>query len=533
MRHSPSARWLATPARWPVALVVGAFAAALYAVTLGGTYVYDDFALLAFDDRLAGPSQWLRYLTEGYNGGVDNLYRPVTSITLAVQAWLLGTSENVAWAYHLVNVVLFAVVCGQVAVLASRLRAEDATRPRGRLVALAAGLLFAAHPVHVEAVAGVAGRAELICAAGFLGGLLVLCKPLTRWRVAAFVACLFLSVGGKEQGLLLPGVAAVWFAARRWAGRSMGTNGLGRPLFAAVALPLSAYLVWREHILPMAWNREKLDPTIQPMILASGVDLWLMPLAILGRYAALLVWPRTLSLDYGTAVIAPPQSPGDPYLWLGVAAVILFLVAAVHAIRTRWVAGLVTLAGLALTYGVVSNFLSIIGTVFGERLIFLPSAFFVTYVVLLGDRLLVGRRPARWLVPAVVAGLVVLGSLRTLAYAARWNDRLGLYAQQVAAQPKSVRLWMLYGDLLRQEGRLPEAAEAARRATELAPDYWDSWGLRSEVALLRGDVDRAVEWAERGVEIRHTPRSVARRDAALAARWPDPPAATTRPATSP
>ena len=531
------------PRLWPVALVAAAFAALLYAITLGGTYVFDDYYLVYFDDRVARPAQWLRYLTESYNDGVDNLYRPLTSFSLAVQVWLHGASDAAAWAFHGVNVAMYAMICAQIAVLAGRLLAEDdARRPaaagraaeprRTKWVALGAGLLFAALPVHVEAVAGVAGRAELVAAAGFLGGLLVLTRPLTPWRVAGFVACLFVSIGGKEQGLLLPGVAATWYAARWWASRPPRTGGRGRALVASVALPLAAYLIWREHILPMAWPRSLLDPTIQPMILADASDRALMPFAILGRYAALVVWPRTLALDYGAAVIVPPQVMGDPYLWIGVVTAVASVIAAVHAIRRRWVAGLVCLGGLGLSYGVVSNSLSLIGTVFGERLVFLPSAFVIVYVVLLADRLFAARR-IRLALLGVAAAVVVAGGARTFVYAAQWNDRLALYANQVAAQPRSVRLWLLYGDLLNDRGRIDEAAAAGRRATDLAPDYWGGWLLRSDAALAAGDLEAALSFAETAVDIKHLGRTVGKRDQiqALMAdrRAQTRPAATTQP----
>jgi len=42
-----------------------------------------------------------------------------------------------------------------------------------------AGLLFAAHPIHVEPVANIVGRAELMCAAGVVGALVLMLKPLT------------------------------------------------------------------------------------------------------------------------------------------------------------------------------------------------------------------------------------------------------------------------------------------------------------------------------------------------------------------
>src|SRR5688572_13509549 len=210
---------------WASAIV----GAVLYAVTLGGTWVFDDIYHLFNDERtqlpesrpggptieggkpaIEDPKQWGRYLTESYNDGIDNLYRPVTSLSYALQATLHGRRESTAWAWHLVNVLLYGVVCAQVALLAGRLATTDsaegaATRPNGpaTVAAACAGLLFATHPVHAEAVAGIVGRAEMICAIGFLGGLLVLTRPLTPGRILAFVALMLLSIGGKEQGLVL------------------------------------------------------------------------------------------------------------------------------------------------------------------------------------------------------------------------------------------------------------------------------------------------------------------------------------------
>ncbi|XP_076064099.1 protein O-mannosyl-transferase TMTC2-like isoform X2 [Oratosquilla oratoria] len=65
-----------------------------------------------------------------------------------------------AWTFHAVNVAIHAGVTGA---YVGVLRAHGV----GRLAALTAGLLFAAHPAHVEAVAGVVGRAELLAGLGF------------------------------------------------------------------------------------------------------------------------------------------------------------------------------------------------------------------------------------------------------------------------------------------------------------------------------------------------------------------------------
>src|SRR6266550_1899431 len=89
--------------RYAPALSSALLALALYAVSLGGTYIYDDVGILQVDERLVNPDQWKRYWYESYNQGIDNLYRPLVSMTYAVQWWLHGVDERHAWAFHLVN----------------------------------------------------------------------------------------------------------------------------------------------------------------------------------------------------------------------------------------------------------------------------------------------------------------------------------------------------------------------------------------------------------------------------------------------
>ncbi len=468
-------------------------AVCLYAVTLGGTYIYDDIGRLHKDDRVADVSQWGRFFTESYNDGADNLYRPITSLSYAVQAVTTGTDESGAWAFHAVNIALYGLICFQVTLLGQRLCSDG--------VGLVAGLLFAVHPVHVEAVANIIGRAELICAMGFVGALLVVAHPtrmLTPARCAMIVGLTLLSIGAKEQGLVLPVVLVAWFGLRRWCRLPTNLDGNGRLLIAMLTLPLAAYLSYRESILPMAWSRTFLDPTIQTMRDAEGLDRLLMPLAVLGRSLQLLVMPWKLAVDYGADVIVPPQRWNDPYLWLGFATLVGWFIAFAISAQKRWFVGLILLIALALSYLPASNGPTIIGTIFGERLLFLPSVFFVLFVVaVVANR----RVNPRWATAAVIV-VVAVGSVRTFTYAIRWNDRLSFYAYLSEVQPQSVRIWMLLAEEARQRGDLELAANASARATELAPNYWDHWIQRARIARDAGDLDTAIEYAERAAAVR-------------------------------
>ena len=467
-------------------------ALALYAVTLGGTYVYDDHFIAREDERLHDPSRWVEYWTSDYfDGGVDKLFRPLVSMSYAVQWRLHGDRP---WALHAVNWVLHA--------LASALVAELARRLGGPRAAYAAGLLFAAHPVHVEAVANVVGRSELMCAAGTLGALVLLARrPLTAPRALAAYACFVVAVLSKEQGLILPLLMAL-LAAVQFRGSPLRAPEPERRvvLWLAFALcaTLAGYIVYRENAVGFWWDKEKLDWVMNPLVRSRGADRWLMPLTLLGRYTALLLLPRKLSIDYGATVIGWEARAGDPYLWLGAAALAAWAgLLAWCVARRAWPAAF-CLAGVAVTYGVVANAVTLIGTIFNERLMYLPSAFFLALVGLGAARLPRRARPAA---AATLAVLLALGSLRTFTYARRWNDPVAFYELSLREQPRSVQLYLLLAGEYRDRGDFERAEEVLADARRVAPDYWLVYNVSALTALARGDLDAAEAYAARSMSL--------------------------------
>src|SRR5262249_42728392 len=98
---------------------------------------------------------------------------------------------------HLVNVLLHAGATALVAELARRVTSSSA-------IALIAGLLFAGHPIHVEAVANIVGRAELMCGVGVFAAIVLFLHPASGVRSFASWAWFVFAMLSKEQGMLVP-----------------------------------------------------------------------------------------------------------------------------------------------------------------------------------------------------------------------------------------------------------------------------------------------------------------------------------------
>jgi protein O-mannosyl-transferase len=472
------------------ALLCGLLAIAVYAIAIyPATLIYDDVSVIRDDERLRTLAGWQKLLTQSYNGGLDNLYRPLVSATYVIQYQLHGAT---AWPYRLVNVLLHGVATSLVVVLARRLTTHAWTPA-------VAGVLFAVHPVHAEAVVGVVGRAELMCTIGFLGALICVTRPITARRAVATWALGILALLSKEQGMLLlpAGICAyVWTKGSR--PPEVPGISCSRGLLIAAMFTLAGYIVFRESTLKFWWDRSMLDAALQPMIRSEGIDRVLMPVVLAGQYLHLLIVPHRLSIDYAGDVIGDTVHFSGPYLYLGLVAIGVWTGLAVVAWLRRDVLLGVCVVGFALSYGVVANIVTLTGVNMAERLMYLPSVFVVMIM-------------AHWIAMAprrVAATLVVfvalLGTLRTTTYIAQWNDRLAFYTYSAAIQPTGPQAAVLVSEELQARGDLLTALHWARQATDRAPRYERYWNYRAKLAIDAGQFVEARDCIQRGMQIRDT-----------------------------
>src|SRR5256885_361160 len=132
-------RWLA---------LVFATAVAVYVPTARYGFVEDDRAVGAANPRAHSIPQAVRAVDPPYWG--DEFYRPLTVLSFAVDWTVSG--GRAGW-LHLMNALWHGVASVLVALLLA-----SALSPAA---AVAGGLVFALHPLHTEAVAGLVGRAEV------------------------------------------------------------------------------------------------------------------------------------------------------------------------------------------------------------------------------------------------------------------------------------------------------------------------------------------------------------------------------------
>ena len=205
-----------------------AIAVAAYLNCISCGFVFDDRLAITGNPDVLAPGLWdVGMLSHDFWGkplresDSHKSYRPVTTFSFRLHAWVPERTSQLHPAhFHALNVVLHALVTACVAQLAAHAW-PNAGRPRAS-VGLLAGMLFAVHPVHVEAVTGVVGRAELLCAlfcflataayrasvAASLDGTSLPARRLLAQLMLglAFVVCFCAAVLSKETGITLLGI---------------------------------------------------------------------------------------------------------------------------------------------------------------------------------------------------------------------------------------------------------------------------------------------------------------------------------------
>lgn len=144
------------------------------------------------------------------HSGSHKSYRPLCTLSFRLNHAAGGMDP---WGYHLVNVALHGAVTGLFTRLAHLLLG-------GGLWSLVAGLLFASHPIHTEAVAGVVGRADEGAALFFLLSLLCYIRygklqgkagplRLVAWFLGS-LGCAACSMLWKELGVTVLALSALY-----------------------------------------------------------------------------------------------------------------------------------------------------------------------------------------------------------------------------------------------------------------------------------------------------------------------------------
>ena len=488
-RDSPAAARtppLAAVRRAPLAihLLLAGAAIAVYLSSLAGGYAFDDRFIIV-ENPIVQKSSLSGIFTSAYMPGP--VYRPVTLLTFAI-------NERLGWnpmADHVCNVALHALITLLVYAVAGRVVRSQTAR-------VVATLLFAVHPIHSEAVANIVGRAELLAAVFALTALLAFARSLEAKGSAGLwfsVALVSFAIGpfAKESALTILPVIVLFQRLRAphtpW--RSHFAVGAA---FVAAALP---YIAARMLVTGALTYPERLPFDDNPLAWVAPQQRVATALVILVEYLGLLIAPITLSADYSYNEIPVVTTLGDPRLWFAVAvlgggAVLLWKV------RHRAPALIFCTVFMACTLSLTANVLFSIGTIKGERLLYLPSVGWC-----MGAGLVAAWGVRRYPTAVVVAlcALLVFFSGRTWIRGYDWRDDATIIQVTSRTAPNSAKAQYNFGAILLEQGAPDDATVQFRRALEIDPRHRQAAFGIGRIYERKGIEVGALHWYANATEI--------------------------------
>ncbi|XP_014210531.1 transmembrane and TPR repeat-containing protein 1-like isoform X2 [Copidosoma floridanum] len=476
-RRSPGPEGHATEsAGWRVYLAVGLVGLGAYLNSLHGDFVHDDVpAILRNRDVLAQSplGQLLRddfWGTPMHDPNSHKSYRPLTTLTFRLNYLAAGLRPS--W-YHATNVALHAAAC----MLVTRVGLAVASLTPG--FAALAGLLFAAHPIHTDAVTGIVGRADVLACIFFLLSFLAYHGQQTAyvWSSVCFGA---LSMLAKETGVtvlllnLLYDLCRSWHSIKRsiseakWNDESRLFARRAATLLVSLGVLLVARLALLHGALP------KFSPQDNPAAFHPCFHVRLLTFCYL---AALNFWlvlcPASLSHDWQMGSVPLVTSLADTRnlatcLFFGGCLVLTYRAFADFERHPPLVLGWMF---LVLPFLPASNLFITVGFVVAERVLYIPSIGW-TLLVAYGAQIIWTTMPRRrTLLTTCATLLILLSCCRTVLRNRDWTSRESLLRAGLRALPDNAKMHYNFANFLRDTSQPNRAVLHYQVALWLWPTY--------------------------------------------------------------
>lgn len=412
-------------------------------------------------------------------------YRPLTILTFRLNSLVSGLDP---FGFHVVNVLLHALVTMVFTYVCSRVLHW------GHEVTLYAGLLFATHPIHTEAVAGIVGRADvlacllmMLCFLSYIRSInagLQVNNPdncSNKWLAISLVLATAAMLA-KEHGITVLGIICCYdlYKLQVDLKRACQHRKLSAPIksflkrtFIVILVGVSL-LVFRMAMLngtlprfseqdnPASFSPHRMTRTLTYSYLLAH-NTWL------------LLAPITLSYDWQMGSIPLLHTLDDPHNVATLAFFGMFIViikkTIVWDLERRNKAMVLGLLFLVLPFLPASNLFFTVGFVVAERILYVPSVG-MSFLVGHGLSILMELFPnRRRILRCCVIFLILCFSMKTWQRNRVWFSRQTLFQSGLETLPHNAKMHYNYANLQKDFGNFQEAIVHYKTTLRLWPEH--------------------------------------------------------------
>lgn len=370
-------------------------------------------------------------------------YRPLLELSYWLDSFLWGMEPS---AMHLENILLHCVNSFLVFLLARRISKNDSIE--FPWVPFLVALLFAFHPVNVEAVVWIAGRTDPLMTLFVLSAVYYLVCWLDEQKYRYLIACQMLLAAAllTKESALAAGVV-ILLLALCWP----GTAALKQRMSAVGVMLASAILIVAYGLIFRSGS-SALSRVISGADLPDGPGWW-GAFTAFGFYAKKIVVP--VPLNFAITQVHPLY---------GLAGIILIPLLYWTFRRYQHVGILLVSAALLVLPSVVVAVKQVAWTPFAERYAYLPSAFCVLSLSIIASSFKNRSHRNMLICMMILVGIYSLTSVRRILL---WNNKLAFIQDTISKSPDFGILYDELGVLLLKNGETDRAADVLATADRL------------------------------------------------------------------
>jgi tetratricopeptide (TPR) repeat protein len=459
-----------------ICLALAVLTVALYAPALRCQFLTLDDPVYVSENRHVQGGLTPENIVGAFRVNTAGNWHPLTLLSHMLDCQIYGLRP---WGHHLTNVLLHAANCVLIFLVLMRM-----TGALWRSACVTA--LFAAHPVHVESVAWVAERKDVLSSFLCLLAIWAYIRQVEEFKVQSSSFKVFrglcmlvfvLALMAKPMVVTLPFVLLLldfWPLNR--------VHGLDFPTWKRLALEK-----WPMFALSAVWCGIAIWAQRVGQAVASTTELSVpqriihAPIAYLD-YVRVLIFPCRLAAFY-------PYEHHEPVLWgvVGGAALLLatWLFSAQAQKRPGLIMGWLWFLGMLVP---VIGLVQVGGQGWADRYVYLPSiGFFVMAVWAVAEW--AERHSAAKLVMPLLLGALSVATWKEIHY---WKDTSTLFGRAIEVTSDNYVAMTLVGTAEEDKGHLDKAVDLYRQALASKPKYPEAHFFLARALEKQGHTEEAI-----------------------------------------
>ncbi|RVE50574.1 hypothetical protein evm_004801 [Chilo suppressalis] len=462
-----------------------------YLFTLNGDFVFDDSEAIVKNKDIISES-WIDCFYNDFWGTniKSNLshksYRPFTILSFRLN-YFMSNKELSVYTFKATN-LLCHILCTVLVRLVYNILINVKKIKQYKIdIGYFAALLFAVHPIHVEAISGIVGRADLLSGATFFLAFIFYHKAINsqyHHNLFLFVTIILsaISMLCKENGITVLGFCIFYdmilkISIKRKCQKFCNLYNrscIKRITVTILAIILTLYGRWTV----MGATKPEFKAIDNPAAFAETFTKIVTHSYVYFLNTLLFIWPQWLCYDWSMGCVPLIKSVLDHRIIYPISMYLygIFIIKAIickqNKTSTRRILSL-SVALMVIPFLPAANIFYPVGFVIAERVLYIPSAGYCLIIVL-GLNKIIAKKNKRKLGLMLYVFLISIYGWRSWQRSHDWQNEYRLFASGMSVCPLNAKVHYNVAKVSDALNKTDAALTSYNEAIRLYPEYYQA-----------------------------------------------------------